>query len=131
VAFPEHAGIQAANGDIIFPSNNGFIRFNPADFKEEKTMFNFYVSGYSVFDKNFYNIRENEINPVLHFKSYENTFTFNLVALNYYNPGQTWFAYKLEEFEENWHFTKDPKAYQVINISFCIKPQRATPNGIH
>ncbi len=110
VAFPEHAGIQAANGDIIFPSNNGFIRFNPADFKEEKTMFNFYVSGYSVFDKNFYNIRENEINPVLHFKSYENTFTFNLVALNYYNPGQTWFAYKLEEFEENWHFTKDPKA---------------------
>lgn len=108
--FPEHAGIMAANGDIILPSYNGFIRFNPADIKEEKRDLNFYISGYSVFDKEYNTLKEADDNPALHLRPHESSFTFNLVALNYRNPSQTWFAYKLDGFEEEWHYTKDPKA---------------------
>lgn len=110
IGFPEHAGIQTANGDIILPSYNGFLRFDPAAFKEEKTNFNFYISDYSVFDKKYNTLKEDESDPVLQLRSYQNSFTFNLVGLNYNNPSQTWFAYKLEGFEKDWHYSQDAKA---------------------
>ena len=78
-------------------------------YKEEKTNLNFYISGYSIFDKEHNDIKESEDDPVLKLKSRENSFTFNLVALNYRNPSQTWFAYQLEGFEKDWHYTQDPK----------------------
>jgi hypothetical protein len=45
VGFPEHAGIETANGDIILPSYNGFIRFDPASYKEVKSKFQFLYFG--------------------------------------------------------------------------------------
>jgi ligand-binding sensor domain-containing protein len=110
VGFPEHAGIKAANGDIILPSFNGFIRFNPAAYREEKRKLSFYISGYSVFDKEYNTIKESDDNPVLKLGPNETSFTFNLVALNYLNPAKCWFAYKLNGFENAWHYTQDPKA---------------------
>jgi ligand-binding sensor domain-containing protein len=116
VGFPEHAGVQLRNGDIIFPSNNGFIRFNPASFREEHTELEFYIAGYSVLNHESPPLNEEKQEHTLQLKASENSFTFNLVALNYINPGNTWFAYKLEGFEEEWHFTKDPKAVYT-NVS--------------
>ena len=110
LGFPEHAGIQARNGDIILPSNKGFIRFNPLEYADEKTKLRFYIAGYSVFDKEYYTISENNQDPLLKLRSFENSFTFNLVALNFQNPAQTWYAYKLDGFEKDWHYTRDLKA---------------------
>lgn len=110
VGFPEHAAITTANGDIIFPSNNGFIRFNPLEFREEKTDLKFYFAGYSVFDKMFYDKNDHDDDTKLNFGAKENSFSFNMVALNYHNTDETWFAYKLEGFDKDWHYTKDAKA---------------------
>lgn len=110
VGFPEHGGVQLRNREIVFPSNNGYILFNPANFRQEQTKPEFYMAGYSVFNKDYPAISEEEQNTVLHLKAKENSFTFNLVALNYVNPGESWFAYMLEGFEDEWHYTKDPKA---------------------
>ena len=110
VGFPEHAGVQLKNGDIIFATNNGFIRFDPANFDEKQTELEFYIAGYSVLNKDSPALNEEKQGQTLHLKANENSFTFNLVALNYINPGNTWFAYKLEGFEEDWHYTQDPKA---------------------
>jgi hypothetical protein len=63
-----------------------------------------------VFDKDYYRINEADENPVLKLEPNQSSFTFHLDALNYSNPSQTWFAYKLDGFEKDWHFTKDPKA---------------------
>lgn len=110
VGFPEHAGITASNGDIIMPTYTGYFRFNPTNFKERRTKFNFYLSGCSVFDKDYYRINEAEENAVLKLNPKQTSFSFDLAALNYSNPSQTWFAYKLDGFEKDWHFTRDPKA---------------------
>lgn len=110
VGFPEHAGITTAAGDIIMPTYNGYFRFNPMNYRERKTKFSFYVSGCSVFDKDYYRINEADENPVLQLKASQTSFTFHLDALNYSNPSQTWFAYRLDGFEKDWHYTKDPKA---------------------
>jgi ligand-binding sensor domain-containing protein len=108
--FTEHAGIRLRSGEIIFPSNNGFILFNPAQYKAKPVKVPFYIGRYSVFDKEYNGINEEEQNPVLHLKAHENSFTFELTALNYLYPEKTWFAYKLEGFDDNWRYTQDPKA---------------------
>ncbi|MEN9548855.1 MAG: hypothetical protein RIR12_1446 [Bacteroidota bacterium] len=110
VGFNEHAGITIPGGDIIMPTYNGYLRFNPNAYKERKAFFNFYVSGYTVFDKVFYRINEEDAKPVVLLNASQSSFSFLLDALNYSNPSQTWFAYKLDGFEDDWHYTKDPKA---------------------
>jgi len=131
IGFSEHAGVQLANGDFIFPSYNGYIRFNPLDFEEEKKDIRYYLESYSVFDKVFYPPKGRETETEITLRPNENFFTFNLVALNYVHADQTWFAYKLEGFEKEWHYTRDPKAvYTNVpggNYTFLYKA--ATANG--
>lgn len=110
LGFPEHAGIMTANKDIIFPSNNGFVRFNPANYQPESRDLRFYLAGYSIFDRPVKTPQNNEDSMVLHLKADENSFSFNLVALNYLNPSQTWYAYKLDGFDKEWKYTKEPRA---------------------
>ncbi|MES2645820.1 MAG: two-component regulator propeller domain-containing protein [Bacteroidota bacterium] len=109
LGYPEHAGIQTSNGDIMIPSYNGFIRFTPGDYQEEKTALHFYLSHYTIFDKH-YDFNSYDTNPSLNLKPTENSFAFDLVALNFIHPTKTWFAYKLEGFEKEWHYTQDAKA---------------------
>ena len=116
VEFPEHAAVELGDGKVVFPSNNGFIKFNPSNYAEQKTTFPFYIRSYSIFDKEYYTIKESDALPQLQLKANENTFAINLVALNYLNPSQTWFAYKLDGFEKDWHYTQDSKAVYT-NVS--------------
>lgn len=110
VGFPEHGGIQLQSGEIVFPSNNGYILFNPSAYTPNPVKVAFYIRGYSVFDKYHSYTQEEDDAPVLHLQAAENSFTFELTALNYLYPEKTWFAYKLEGFDEHWRYTQDPKA---------------------
>lgn len=110
VGFPEHAAVYLKNSEIAFPSNNGVIIFNPNEWKEKKPQLDYYIKSYSVFGKEYFNINEGSDNASLNLEANENSFSFNLVALNYTHTSQTWYAYKLEGFEDDWHYTKDPKA---------------------
>jgi ligand-binding sensor domain-containing protein len=110
IGFPEHAGIQTFNGDFVMPTYKGYIRFNPLAFKHDSSPLRFYLAGYSIFDKH-YTLPAEQINKSgIQFDANENSFAFDLVALNYTNPSQTWFAYKLDGFDKDWHYSKDTKA---------------------
>ena len=110
IGFSEHAGVNLRNGDFVFPSYNGYISFNPLDYKEERKGIRFYLESYSVFEKVYYPFKGDARQTEIELRPDENFFTFNLAALNYINPEQTWYAYKLDGFEKDWHFTQDPKA---------------------
>ncbi|MCU0376561.1 MAG: histidine kinase [Chitinophagaceae bacterium] len=62
----------------------------------------------------------------------DNFITFNLVGLNYIHAEQTWFAYKLDGFEKEWHYTQDPRAvYTNIpggNYTFLYKASIGNAN---
>lgn len=130
--FSEHAGVKLNNGDFVFPSYNGYICFNPLNFKEEKKDIRFYLESYSVFGKLYHPFRSGGEGSAIKLAADENFFTFNLVALNYINPDQTWFAYKLDGFEKEWHYTQDPKAvYTNVpggHYTFLYKVSSANSN---
>ena len=109
--FPEHAAIVINDGRFIFPTYRGYIRFNPLAYQSTEKSLPFYLSGYSVFDKKFLPPSSNgNKTSAIHLTYHENSFTFNLIAINFINPHQTWYAYKLDGFDDEWHYTQDPKA---------------------
>ncbi|MCU0388016.1 MAG: histidine kinase, partial [Chitinophagaceae bacterium] len=111
VGFPEHGGIVLNNGDFLFPTYRGYLKFNPIAYKGLEKNIPFYLSGYAVFEKKYLPpVADLNHTPQIDLSPSENSITFNLVALNYNNPNQTWYAYKLDGFEKEWHYTQDPKA---------------------
>lgn len=130
VEFPEHASIINNNYEIAFPSNNGVILFDPEQWKNEYKKLPFFIKSYTVFEKEYFNINESFENATIELKASENSFSFNLVALNYTHVSQSWFAYKLDGFDHEWHYTKDPKAVftNVPGGNYVFKYKAATDN---
>ncbi len=111
LAFTEFPGYTTSSGDIIMATQKGYIRFNPLNYITEKQKLNFYTTAYSTFNIEHALIEEDaSTKTTINLKYNENFVSFNLVALNYLNTTQTWYAYQLDGLEKDWHITQDPKA---------------------
>ncbi|RXK58767.1 hypothetical protein ESA94_15365 [Lacibacter luteus] len=108
--FPEHPAHVTRDGRMVFPSVKGYIFFDPLNYTEGKKAAQTYVASVEVFGKPFHTTQNFAECKSLHFHSNENFFTLELESLNYDNPGQAWYAYKLDGLEKEWHYTQDPKA---------------------
>lgn len=107
ISFTEQPGYEAPNGDFIMGTLNGFIRFNPLNFKPVPNKLPCFISDISISNRN--EKITHLTTPALKLAYYENSFQLQLTGVNYDNPAQTWYAYKLDGFEENWHYTQDGK----------------------
>lgn len=108
--FTEHSGYYTRNGEIMLPTTNGFIRFNPLQIQPGKESFNFFIAGIRIFDRLLSrNYNEGDVDE-LKLRHDENFFTIEFEALNYLNPGKIWWAYQLDGFDKDWRYTQDPKA---------------------
>lgn len=110
-AFTDFPGYVTPDGIIIMATQKGYIRFNPLNYVTEKRKLDSYIGSFTVanIETPLYPIDAKAIAKAV-FEAHENSFSLNLVALNYFNPTQTWFAYKLDGFDTDWHITQDPKA---------------------
>lgn len=108
--FSEHPAISTSNGDIIMPSIRGYIRFNPLQYSDEKHNLIFFIASVKVFNQPYRGINQFQETKSLSFSPEENFFTIEMEALNFNTPGQTWYAFQLDGFEKDWHYTQDPKA---------------------
>ena len=131
VGFPEHAAVQLSNGLMFFPTYNGYFFFNPKQYKAANNNLRTYVSGYSVFDTAYRHLPPPGQNASIRLEAHENSFALHLSSLNYVHPMDNWFCYKLEGFDNDWHFTKEAKAvYTNVpggNYTFLFKS--ALQNG--
>ena len=107
-SFTEHSGYLLQNGQVMMPTTKGFVRFKPELFKPPASSYGFYISWIDILDKRRYLSPDKDLSISL--KANEDFFAIGLEAVNYVNAAQTWFAYKLEGFDDDWHFTQDPKA---------------------
>ena len=131
VGFPEHGGILTSNGTVYMPTYNGYLRFNPNAYSPVPRALQFYIDSYSLFNKKYTDLNEASQPAEIQLKPAQNSFTFNLVALNYLSPGQSWFAYRLQGFEDAWHYSQDPKAVytNIPGGSYTFEYKAATHNA--
>ncbi len=105
--FNEQSALQTRSGMFVYPTLQGFITFNPNDYKENNAGRNAFISSVNVFNKKYTTAVNPEELSSLHLASDENFFSLELSSPNYSSPQRTWFAYKLEPFDKDWIYTKD------------------------
>ncbi|HSK13812.1 MAG TPA: two-component regulator propeller domain-containing protein [Phnomibacter sp.] len=107
IAFPEHPGLVTRNGDFIMPTLNGYVRFDPEAFVPRRSKLPCYISGLQIAGEPKTFVPDE--GATLKLPYFRNSITIHLVGINYTNPAQTWYAYRLEGFDKKWHYTQDPK----------------------
>lgn len=98
------------DGNFVFPSRKGFLVFNPADFNWDEKQPAVYISSIHVLGSPVSQLKNIEGRTSLTVKPNENFITIELRALDYLNPTQCWYAYKLDGFDRDWIYTHDPVA---------------------
>ncbi len=105
--FTEHPGYRLKDGTVLMPTIKGFVEFNASRFSADAASLPFYAAR-AITDKSNSWIRKDSA-AQLHLRAGDNSFTIWLEALNYNNPSPAWYAYKLDGFEKEWHYSNDPK----------------------
>lgn len=114
--FLEYQSSATHDGTLYFPTVNGFVMFNPSDYKEKKAALNYYIESYSVYSNDYgiKNFLDSAASILL--KPEENYISFNFVTPNYDHSQQIRYAYKLENFDKDWNYANQQ------NISYTKIP---------
>lgn len=111
-----NCALRASDNRLYFGGTNGFITFNPKEITDNPNQPAIMVTGFQIASKE---ITLSDSSPLkesinitkkitlLHDQS---TFSFDFVALSYLSPEQNRYAYILEGFDKEWHYTYDNKA---------------------
>lgn len=106
------SALKASDGTIYFGGVHGFNFFNPQQIQYNKSVYAPIFTSFSLFNSVIkegekYNDRiilEKPINRIqeIKLKYNENFISLEFAGLNYVNPSQTYFRYKLENFDRQW-----------------------------
>ncbi len=127
--FNEQTAFKTRSGNFIYPTLQGFITFNPEEYKEDHSGRSVYLSGVNVFNKKFLTPVNPEELQELRLAADQNFFSVELASPNYSSPQRTWFAYKLAPFDKDWIYTKDRLAnYTNVPGGKYVFHYKATAN---
>jgi len=110
VGFPEHAGIIDSEGVAWMATYNGYLRFNTRAYRPDTNELRYYATQYRSANGKLMRMNIAEKDPRIILEAGNNALTLEIAALNFPNPTQTRFAYRLEGFENDWHYTNEGKA---------------------
>ncbi len=111
--FNYNASIQLANGDILFGGRKGFTRFNPLQIKQSHYRPNLVLTSLSIQGQPVDLNHPDQIlrSKIHHTKSLtlrlqDAVFEVGFAALDFFNPENHQYAYRLVGLEDNWNTTR-------------------------
>ncbi|MEO6229517.1 MAG: two-component regulator propeller domain-containing protein [Ferruginibacter sp.] len=107
VDFNNQGALQTHNGSFIYPTLRGFIQFYPDKYEGTNNTGNVYVSSFKIYGNKEVEGENFEEKDNIALSPDENFFSLEMVALNYGNPQQSWYAHKLEPFDKDWIYRKE------------------------
>nr|MBC8490880.1 hypothetical protein [Bacteroidota bacterium] len=125
-------GIVTKTGEIYFGGPNGFTRFDPkiiSDINPSPMI----ITDFKIFDESqSFDKQINEIKELnLTYQDYIFTLVFTLTDYN--NPVKNRYAYWLEGFEKNWHYSGSDNHVTYFNIppgKYILKAKGCNSSGI-
>lgn len=131
--FNYNSGIKTQDGTLYFGSINGFVAFNPKNFRPNKNKYSVVLTGFYIFNKE---VKMDSINPILdkampyaetiRLNYDQATFSFSFSSLNYSTERNGKYAYQLEGIDPKWNYIDNITriSYNSIppgNYTFRIK----------
>lgn len=112
--FTRGASFLSENGSVYFGGRNGLNRFNPLKIKPNKISPNIVLTKMFYFNneikfgetKNGFSLeRPISSMELIEFSHKDYSFGFEFSALHYSDPARNQYAYKLQNWDENWNYT--------------------------
>ncbi|MEN6389661.1 MAG: two-component regulator propeller domain-containing protein [Syntrophomonas sp.] len=117
---------KSIDGELFFAGTNGFNCFYPDKIKDNTHKPPVVISDIKVFDKSSAISGNGQI-----FLSYRDDFiSFEFAALDYANPTKNQYAYKLEGFDQDWHYsgTRNYASYTNLDAGDYVLRVKAANN---
>ena len=111
--FNEQAAYRTHEGLFIYPTYKGFVLFKPEAYRENSDSVPVYITSFKIPGKEAE--QEPESIQNVHLDPYQNFFNIELTGLNYMNPSECQYAYKLEPFDRDWIFS-DRREINYTNV---------------
>ncbi|NDP27620.1 MAG: hypothetical protein GZ087_09375 [Flavobacterium sp.] len=137
--FADGSYLKTSNGLMIFGGNNGITVFNPNDITKNSTppkvfITDFKIGELSIFSNNdslVKNVPNKKKNIVLNFN--QNNISINYIGIHYANPANNKFAYKLENYDDNWREVGTVRMAYYYNLppgDYTFRVKAANSNGV-
>ncbi|MEO5592986.1 MAG: two-component regulator propeller domain-containing protein [Chitinophagaceae bacterium] len=107
VDFNYQDAYRMKNGNFIYPTLKGFILFDPSKYINRNNISETYISSFTVYGNKRDTIINFEDKKNISLRPGENFFAIDMIALNYGNPKEIWYAHKMEPFDKEWLYSKD------------------------
>ncbi len=131
--FSPNVSLKCKDGMLIFGGKNSFNSFYPDDIHDNSFIPPVYLT----------NISQNGI-PILYdtaieelkevtFQWYENSFDFTFTALNFNQPEDNYYAYKLVGFEDYWNYPENNPVGHYTNLpsgNYTLRLKGSNNDGI-
>lgn len=110
IQFSDQISFRLKDGRFVYPTYDGFVAFDPLQYKEKNHSGDIIVSSFVIRDNVTTTLSMLTEKDSLQLKPAQNFFSIELTAFNYSNPAETWYAYKLEGFDKDWTYTRNRTA---------------------
>jgi len=122
-SFSEASAIRLHNNDLIFGNSNGIIQFSPGEIINSTFKPFIVFSNFQLFNKKVeigeknspLNEDINSIN-ILTLKHNQNFISIEYAALDYVDPENILYAYKLDGLDDNWNYVQKQRIANYTNL---------------
>jgi len=101
--FNEQRAYRTRNGFFVYPTYKDFLVFRPEDYHDNASSIPVYITSFKIANKEI--TTNTEALQKISLRHDQNFFSIALAGLNYMNPAQCTYAYKLEPFDKDWILT--------------------------
>lgn len=134
--FNSQSAYRTKDGFFVYPMFAGFLLFRPEAFREDHSAIPVYITAFRVDRKKIKTDGNMESLQKIHLLHDQNFFSIELAGLNYINPSQCTYVYKLDGFDKDWIQTKK-RDISYTNVPagdyifrYKVKPENSTIDAV-
>lgn len=124
---------QSADGELFFGGNGMLLSCRPSELVPNRHLPKVAITSFKKFEKEWDIDSLLALNKPITMKYDENFFSFELAALDYTNPTQNRFAYRLEGFDKEWVMAGTRRYLTFTNLSpgqYTLRVKAANNEGL-
>lgn len=138
--FEANAYLKTRDGQIFFGGLNGFNCFYPDDIRTNSFIPPIYLTDFHIFNKKIIAGEENSplktditLTNKIKLSYKQSTFSFGFAALNYTASENNQYAYKLENWDQDWVYAGSERKASYTNLSpgtYTFKVKASNNDGV-
>jgi signal transduction histidine kinase/ligand-binding sensor domain-containing protein/DNA-binding response OmpR family regulator len=138
--FNTGAYYKSNSGEMFFGGISGLNHFSPEKIKDNPFLPQLALTGINVYNKNQNSEAQTSFSKIsvfdkesLSFNRNDNIITFEFAALDFSTPAKNQYAYKLENFNEDWIYIKNNRSATFTNLppgKYIFRAKASNNDGV-